>query len=61
MIFQTDMVGTTELCSSRLYKNVIYALLFNDLQTHSFIKNGMKNFSGAAGQQRVEETLYLII
>ena len=46
--------GTTELHVLRDYTKMLYMPYFLMIcKTHSFIQNGMKNFSGTAGQQRV--------
>ena len=57
--------GTTELHVLRDYTKMLYIPYFLMIcKTHDFIQNGMKNFSGTAGQQRVlfrSKTLFLII
>ena len=46
--------GTTELHVLRDYTKMLYIPYFLMIcKTHDFIQNGMKNFSGTAGQQRV--------
>ena len=46
--------GTTELHVLRDYTKILYMPYFLMIcKTHAFIQNGMKNFSGTAGQQRV--------
>ena len=46
--------GTTELHVLSDYTKMLYMPYFLMIcKTHSFIQNGMKNFSGTAGQQRV--------
>ena len=46
--------GTTELHVLRDYTRMLYMPYFLMIcKMHSFIQNGMKNFSGTAGQQRV--------
>ena len=46
--------GTTELHVLRDYTKILYIPYFLMIcKTHDFIQNGMKNFSGTAGQQRV--------
>ncbi len=46
--------GTTELHVLRDYTKILYMPYFLLLcKTHAFIQDGMKNFSGTAGQQRV--------
>ena len=46
--------GTTELHVLRDYTKMLYIPNFLKIcKTHDFIQNGMKNFSGTAGQQRV--------
>ena len=46
--------GTTELHVLRDYTKMLYMPYFLMIcKTHAFIQNGMKNFSGTAGQQRV--------
>ncbi len=46
--------GTTELHVLRDYTKKLYMPYFLMIcKTHAFVQNGMKNFSGTAGQQRV--------
>ena len=46
--------GTTELHVLRDYTKMLYMPYFLIIcKTHAFIQNGVKNFSGTAGQQRV--------
>ena len=46
--------GTTELHVLRDYTKILYMPYFLLLcKTHAFIQDGMKNFTGTAGQQRV--------
>ncbi len=46
--------GTTELHVLRDYTKILYIPYFLMIcKTHDFIQNGMKNFSGTAGQQRI--------
>lgn len=46
--------GTTELYVLRDCTKILYMPYFLMIcKTHAFIQNGMKNFSGTAGQQRV--------
>ena len=46
--------GTTELYVLRDYTKTLYMPYFLMIcKTHAFIQNGMKSFSGTAGQQRV--------
>ena len=46
--------GTTELHVLRDYTKILYMPYFLMIcKTHAFIQDGMKNFSGTAGQQRV--------
>ena len=46
--------GTTELHVLRDYTKMLYMPYFLIIcKTHAFVQNGMKNFSGTAGQQRV--------
>ncbi len=46
--------GTTELHVLRDYTKILYMPYFLIIcKTHAFIRDGMKNFSGTAGQQRV--------
>ena len=46
--------GTTELHVLRDYTKMLYMPYFLIIcKTHAFIQNGMKNFSGTAGQQRI--------
>ena len=48
--------GTTELHVLRDYTNILYMPYFLMIcKTHNFIQDGMKNFSGTAGQQRVNK------
>ncbi len=48
------VAGTTELHVLRDYTKMLYMPYFLIIcKTHAFIQNGVKNFSGTAGQQRV--------